>query len=109
MKNLLNSGRKVDAVFCFNDKVTQGVYQAIGEAGQRVSDDIGVVGFDDSDICEKSTPAVTSIANKILEQGTKAAEVLYKQINNEDLSDFQFYLLHPDIVVRESCLGLRKA
>jgi DNA-binding LacI/PurR family transcriptional regulator len=109
MKNILNSGWAVDAVFCFNDKVTQGVYQAIAEAGLRVSDDIGVVGFDNSDICEKSTPAVTSIANKTLEQGAKAAEVLYKQINQEDLSDFHFYLLHPDIVARESCLGLRKA
>jgi DNA-binding LacI/PurR family transcriptional regulator len=109
MKNILNSGWAVDAVFCFNDKVTQGVYQAIAETGLRVSDDIGVVGFDNSDICEKSTPAVTSIANKILEQGTKAAEVLYKQINKEELSDFHFYLLHPDIVVRESCLGLKKA
>jgi DNA-binding LacI/PurR family transcriptional regulator len=109
MKNILNSGLRVDAVFCFNDKVTQGAYQAIAEAGLRVSDDIGVVGFDNSDICEKSTPAVTSIANKTLEQGAKAAEVLYKQINQEDLSDFHFYLLHPDIVARESCLGLRKA
>jgi DNA-binding LacI/PurR family transcriptional regulator/biotin operon repressor len=107
MQKILVSGQQVDAVFCFNDKVTQGVYQAIAEAGLRVSDDIGVVGYDNTEICEKPTPAVTSIVSKNLEIGTKAAEVLYKLINKEDLSDFHFYLFQTDIVVRESCLGLK--
>jgi hypothetical protein len=35
--------------------------------------------------------------------------VLYKLTNKEDLSDFYFYLIKPNIVVRESCLGLKKA
>jgi DNA-binding LacI/PurR family transcriptional regulator len=109
MQKLLASGQKVDSVFCFNDKVAQGVYQAIAEVGLTVSDDIGVIGYDNTDLWEKITPAVTSVAYKNLEIGTKAAEVLYKQINKEDLSDFQFYLVKPEIVVRDSCLGLKKA
>jgi DNA-binding LacI/PurR family transcriptional regulator len=107
MKKLLASGRLVDAVFCFNDKIAQGVYQAIAEAGLAVSDDIGVIGYDNTDICEKSTPALTSVAYKNLEIGTKAAEVLYKHINKEDLSDYQLYLFQPNLVVRDSCLGLK--
>jgi DNA-binding LacI/PurR family transcriptional regulator len=109
MKKILASGQRVDAVFCFNDRVTQGVYKAIAEAGLVVSDDIGVIGYDNTDICVKSTPAITSVTYKNLEIGTKAAEVLYKQINEEDLSEFEFYLFQPDIVVRDSCLGLKKA
>jgi DNA-binding LacI/PurR family transcriptional regulator len=109
MKQILTSDQMVDAVFCFNDKVTQGVYQAIAEAGLKVSEDIGVIGYDNTDIWKNSTPALTSVAYKNLEIGTKAAEVLYKQINKEDLSDFQFYLVKPEIVVRDSCLGLKKA
>jgi DNA-binding LacI/PurR family transcriptional regulator len=109
MQKFLASGQKVDAVFCFNDNVAQGAYQAIAEAGLAVSDDIGVVGYDDSDICEKSTPTLTSVTLNNLVIGTKAAEVLYKQMNQENLSDFEFYLFQPDLVVRESCLGLRKA
>jgi DNA-binding LacI/PurR family transcriptional regulator len=110
MKKILSSGQAVDAVFCFNDIVARGAYQAIAEAGLRVSDDIGVIGYDNTDICENSTPAITSVTLNNLAVGTKAAEALYKQINSkEDLSDFDFYLLKPDIVARESCLGLRKA
>jgi DNA-binding LacI/PurR family transcriptional regulator len=109
MKKFLASKQVVDAVFCFNDKVAQGVYRAITEAGLRVSDDIGVVGYDDSDICEKSIPTITSVALNNLAVGTKAAEVLYKLINKEDLSHFHFYLFQPELIVRDSCLGLKKA
>jgi DNA-binding LacI/PurR family transcriptional regulator len=109
MKKVLASGQLVDAVICFNDQAIRGVYQAIGEAGLVVSDDIGVIGSDNDDVCEKVTPAVTSLAYKNLEMGTKAAEMLYKQINKEDLLDYQFYLFQPEIVERSSCLGLKKA
>jgi DNA-binding LacI/PurR family transcriptional regulator len=109
MKKILASDQIVDAVFCYSDRLIRGVYQAISEAGLIVSDDIGVVSFDNTDICEKLTPAVTSIIYKSLEIGTKAAEVLYKQINGKVLSDFECYLFQPDLVVRDSCLGLKKA
>jgi DNA-binding LacI/PurR family transcriptional regulator len=109
MKNILASDQAVDAVFCFCDKITPGVYQAITEAGLAVSDDIGVIGYDNTDICEKLNPAVTTVAFKSLEVGTKAGEILYNLINKKDLSDFDFYLFHPELVVRDSCLGLKKA
>jgi DNA-binding LacI/PurR family transcriptional regulator len=109
MQKILVSGQTVDAVFCFNDRVAQGAYQAIAEAGLRMSDDIGVVGYDNTELCKSLTPRMTSVVCKNMEMGTKAAEVLYKIINKEDLADFHFYMLQPDIVVRESCLGLRKA
>jgi DNA-binding LacI/PurR family transcriptional regulator len=108
MKNILASRQIVDAVFCFNDKVAKGVYQAINEAGLTVSDDIGVIGYDDTDICGKCTPAITSVVAKNMEMGIKAAKVLYKQMNEEDLSDFHFYVFQPEIIVRDSCLGLKR-
>jgi DNA-binding LacI/PurR family transcriptional regulator len=107
MKKVLASGQLVDAAFCFCAKVTEGVYQAIAEAGLKVSDDIGVVGYDNSEICEKLIPAATVVDLKNLEIGAKTAEVLYKQINKEDLSDFEFYQVSPVLVVRDSCLGLK--
>jgi DNA-binding LacI/PurR family transcriptional regulator len=111
MKKILASDQVVDAVFCFCDKITPGVYQAISEAGLAVSNDIGVIGYDNTDICEKLNPAVTTVAYKSLEIGTKAAEILYKLVNKEnfsDFSDFEYYLFQPELVVRDSCLGLRK-
>jgi DNA-binding LacI/PurR family transcriptional regulator len=109
MQQLTVSGQMVDAVFCLNDKVAQGVYRALAEAGLKVSDDIGVMGYDNYDTCEKLTPALTTVDFENLEMGTKAAEVLYKKIHKENLPNFQFYLVQPELVVRESCLGPKKA
>jgi DNA-binding LacI/PurR family transcriptional regulator len=108
LQEILAARRPVDAVFCFNDKVAQGAYQAISEVGMTVSDEIGVIGYDNTDICEKLTPAITSVSWKDLEVGAAAAEVLYKKINGTALSDFELYLFKPDLVVRDSCLGLKK-
>jgi DNA-binding LacI/PurR family transcriptional regulator len=108
MKQFLVSEQLLDAVFCLNDKVAQGVYQAISEAGLKVSDDIGVMGYDNYDICEKLTPALTTVDFENLEVGIKAAELLYEQINKDNLAKFQFCLVQPELVVRDSCLGLKK-
>jgi DNA-binding LacI/PurR family transcriptional regulator len=105
---LLAAGQIVDAIFCVSDKLAQGVYQAITEAGLAVSDDIGVIGYNNAELSEKFTPPLTSVDFKNLEVGIKAAEVLLKRINKEDLLDFHLYLIHPQLVVRESCLGLKK-
>jgi DNA-binding LacI/PurR family transcriptional regulator len=108
MQKILASGQIVDAVFCLSDDLIQGVYKAIAEAGLVISDDIGVVSYNNSDICEKLTPPLASVAFKNLEVGTKAAEILYRQISGETLPDFEVYLLQPELVVRESCLGLKR-
>jgi DNA-binding LacI/PurR family transcriptional regulator len=108
MKKVLASGQIVDAVFCTSDDLIQGVYRAIAEAGLAVSDDIGVASYNNSDLCAKLTPPLTSVAFKNLEVGAKAAEILYRQISGETLPDFEVYLLQPELVVRESCLGLKK-
>jgi DNA-binding LacI/PurR family transcriptional regulator len=108
MKKILTSGQLVDAVFCCSDNVLLGVYQAINEAGLTISDDIGIISSDNTDICEKLTPIITAVSYNNLEIGTKAAEVLYKQINGETLSEFEYYLFQPDLIVRDSCLGLRR-
>jgi DNA-binding LacI/PurR family transcriptional regulator len=108
MKQLLISEQLVDAVFCLNDKVAQGVYQALDEIGLKVSDDIGVVGYDNYDFCDKLPPTLTTVDYKNLEIGTKAGKVLYKQISGKNLPNFEFYLVQPDLIVRDSCLGLKR-
>ncbi len=105
MMRLLNTDPDIDAVFCFNDTISQGVYAAISDSGRRVSTDIGIIGYDNSDICEISKPRLTTLAYKNVEIGQKSAELLWKMVNHQELSEFNYYLYQPSIEVRESCLG----
>lgn len=108
MKRLLEQDPGIDAVFCFNDRIAQGVYQAIEESGRRVSDDIGVIGYDNtSEICERLTPRLSSLSYKNVEIGQKAAELLWKLIQHQPVSAFDYYLMQPSIVERDSCRGKR--
>jgi DNA-binding LacI/PurR family transcriptional regulator len=68
-----------------------------------------VVGYDNSDISDKFIPALTSVDYNPREMGTKIAEALNQQIAKEDSSDFQFYVIKPNLVVRDSCRGPKKA
>ncbi len=105
MKQLLNSKVPLDAVFCFNDALVFGVYKAIEEMGLRVSDDIGVIGYDDSNICTALRPMVTSMSCQSLQVGKMAAELLLKQIKGQQVSTFPCYLFMPELMERDSCLG----
>ncbi len=49
------------AIFCICDMVAMTLIEALRTQGIRVPDDISVLGFDDVDIAELSTPPLTTI------------------------------------------------
>lgn len=109
MMHLLELEKRPDAVFCFNDKVAVEACKAIQDRGFRVSEDIGIIGYDNNIRASMNQPPITSVVFKSLEIGEKAAEILIKLIKNEKLnSNFNEYLYQPTIVERESCLGKGK-
>lgn len=105
MNLLLDSKEELDAVFCFNDQIAKGCYQSIQEHGLRVSDDIGIIAYDNTASCEMLHPKLSSVAYKNFEIGEKAAELLWKMNTRQFMPDFEYYLFQPGIIVRDSCLG----
>lgn len=105
MNLLLDSREEVDAVFCFNDRIAQGCYRAIQEHDLKISDDIGVIAYDNTSLCEILSPRMSSVSYKNVEIGEKAAELLWKMNTHQSLSGFEYYLFQPSIVVRDSCRG----
>lgn len=107
MERFMNENPELDAVFCFNDIVADGCLLAMEKHGKKLSDEIGIIGYDNSPLCINKNPGLTSIAYKSTQIGIKAAEVLQKMIHRKYLSDFNLYLFQPEIVIRESCKGPR--
>lgn len=99
---------EIDAVFCFNDSLADGVWESITKRGKKIPNDIGIIGYDNSPLCETKTPKLTSISYQNVQIGMKAAEVLQKMITRQYRSDFGLYLFQPEIVERESCTGPEK-
>jgi LacI family transcriptional regulator len=73
---LLASPARPTALICLNDRVAFGAYQAIGEAGLAIPQDLSVVSFDDSDLASWLRPALTSIAIPHFDMGRRAVELL---------------------------------
>lgn len=108
-KLLKENGDCLDAVFCFNDDIAVEVVEAIENSGKKVSDDIGVIGYDNTEACIGQTPRLSSVSYKNEEIGEKAANLLYDLCSGKpQSSQFEYYLFQPEIVERESCLGKNK-
>ncbi len=76
MASLLDDGHRPKALVCLNDRVALGAYQALGERGLRVPDDVSVVSFDDSDLASWLRPGLTSVALPHYELGRTAVATL---------------------------------
>jgi DNA-binding LacI/PurR family transcriptional regulator len=102
-KVLLQKKIPPDAVVCFNDTTAKGFYKAAQEFGFIIGKDIGVVGYDDSKICEMLDVKLTSIQYPKYETGVKAAETLMKFINKESIKQDCTIILQPKLIIRQSC------
>lgn len=109
MKKLLQNDPSIDSVFCFNDRLAGGVYKAIQDMGLKVSDDIGVISYDNTvPLCDQLDPPLSSLTYQNTEIGKMAGELLWKLTNSLPLSEFSTYIMQPELVIRGSCKGPRK-
>lgn len=49
------------AIYCQNDRMAVGCYEALKEAGLRIPDDVSVVGYDDDEISRHLFPPLTTL------------------------------------------------
>jgi LacI family transcriptional regulator len=82
---LLSAPDRPTGVFCFNDYVAMGVYQAAAELGLRIPQDLSVVGFDNIEIvAEGLRPGLTTIELPHYEMGVWAVDQLYARLEAPD-------------------------
>jgi LacI family transcriptional regulator len=73
---LLRELPDVTAVFAYNDLLAIGVIRACAEAGVEVPGGMSVVGFDDIDLAQQVTPALSTVAVDRAELGRQAVQLL---------------------------------
>ena len=90
------------AVLCYNDLVAIGVINALSDLGFDVPRDVSVIGFDNIDICDSVRVPLTTVYAPAYEIGQKAAELVFRQIQNRSRMLNERIVLEPDLVVRKS-------
>ena len=100
--SLLGRTPRPTAVFCFNDRMAMGLYQAAAERGLRIPEDLSVVGFDNQElIADGLRPGLTTVALPHYEMGSWAVETLIRRLDDPDITPEQVLLECP-VVARGS-------
>jgi LacI family transcriptional regulator len=79
-RKLLEHGRHPEVIFASNDRIAQGAYLAITEAGLSIPADIGVVALGHREFAELLSPTLTIIDSSPEDLGQKAMEVLVNEM-----------------------------
>ena len=74
---LMRLPSRPSAIFCGNDLMALGCYEALRELGLKIPDDVAVMGYDDREIARHLHPPLTTVVLPHFEMGTIAAELLF--------------------------------
>lgn len=92
----------VTAIFAVSDTMAKGALQAIQAAGQRVPDDVAVVGFDDMSFAAQLQPPLTTVRQPISQLGERAVMSLIALLHQPENGPQQI-ILPTELVIRASC------
>ncbi len=82
MKTLLHHPQRPTAVFCFNDRLAMGAYDAVrAQRGLRIPQDVAVIGFDNQELIAANLhPGLTTMQLPHYEMGIWAVEHLLAEL-----------------------------
>ncbi|OBZ19380.1 hypothetical protein A8L34_07715 [Bacillus sp. FJAT-27264] len=101
MKEAISKGDLPTAFFVGNDALAIGAIHAIKEAGLRVPEDVAIVGFNDIDMAEYTSPPLTTIRSQPELMGRMAVKLLIDQIKGRE-APVQV-VVPAKLIVRNSC------
>ncbi|MEG0275720.1 MAG: LacI family DNA-binding transcriptional regulator [Coprobacillus sp.] len=98
---ILTSKPLPEVLLCANDSNAFAVILALTQMGYKIPDQIGVVGFDDTPLCEKAIPQITTVQVQKELMGQVAVSNLIDRIHRNDNTPMTL-LLSVKIVERTS-------
>lgn len=77
---LLSASNNITALFCANDLTAIGAMKAAMELGYRVPENLSVIGIDDIETCQYTTPMLTTIHIPMEDLGIMTAKILIDRL-----------------------------
>ena len=100
-EEMLKTYPDADGIVACNDMVAISAYKVLHQNGIKVPEQIQVIGYDNIQLAELVTPALTTIAQPIEEIGRKAVELV---LQHEE-TDEKEYILEPKLIIRETTIN----
>ena len=75
---LMSGKSRPDAIFCANDLMAVGCYEALKELGEKIGNSIAVMGYDDQEIAQHLSPSLTTVLLPHREMGQWCVRELLK-------------------------------
>lgn len=82
----------ITAVFATADILAAGIMSGLSQAGKKVPEDISVIGFDDINLCQLTSPRLTTIHQDAPLKGKLAVYFLIDQLENKPISNREIIL-----------------
>jgi LacI family transcriptional regulator len=107
LKTLLKLRRPPDAIWCYNDVIATGVIAQAAVEGLRIPEDLAVIGCGNLHIDDEIRIPLSSINQRSIEIGEKAAKLLLELLSksNSSTGTMRKVILRPKLVARASTVG----
>ena len=83
MTEMIYSQNLPTAIFAASDPIAIGALRALQDNGYKVPDDISIIGFDNIETVNFTTPPLTTVHSPSFDMGVLGAKILYYSISNQ--------------------------
>ncbi len=104
IESLINKGIEFDAVFAAEDYTAMGVLEALQNAGIKVPDEVGVIGFANESFTSLVNPSLSTIDQQNAKMGEEIAKLFLSKTKSKS-----FYKSKPEKIILEPLLIARKS
>lgn len=99
-KQILEDGKKPEAIICANDDMALGVMGVLTSAGYKIPEDVKIAGFDNVEMSVLNRPSLTTVDKSQQKVGYKAILEIMELMEGKDIEEYE---LPCTIKYRESC------
>ena len=107
IRGLLEGDAPPDGFVCFNVDAAPDIVHTVQDCGLRISDDVGVIGFEGliSWLDDTLDIRLTYVDISYEESGETAAQILWDLMQGKSAQSVFFHVIPPKLIVRDSCKG----
>ncbi|NPD45055.1 MULTISPECIES: LacI family DNA-binding transcriptional regulator [unclassified Lentimicrobium] len=101
IKDFVNRNREITAIFTTNNHLAVACLEAIKELDLKIPEDISIITFDDVELFQYTSPALSTIAQPLADIGHQAVSILMNEIKDSSVSQ-RTEILQTKLIIRES-------